>query len=47
MTTPPILHAHGVSIRVVPLYLPDELKAAVTVPPKLTYRNGPMLNLAN
>jgi hypothetical protein len=43
MTTRPILHAHGDPIRVVPLYLPDELKAAATVPPKLTFRNGPML----
>jgi hypothetical protein len=38
-----VLHAHGDPIRVVPLRLPDELKAAAAVPPDLTYRNGPLL----
>jgi len=40
---------HGDSIRVVPLYVPDEIKAVAhaapgTPPPDLTYRNGPLLS---
>jgi len=44
MTTHQILPAHSDSIRIVPLYLPDQLRAAPAVPPQLTYRNGPMLS---
>ncbi len=44
MTTREVLPAHSDSIRIVPLYLPDELKAAPAVPPQLTYRNGAMLS---
>jgi hypothetical protein len=38
-----VLHAHGDPIRVVPLRLPDELRAAPAAPPQLTFRNGPLL----
>jgi len=44
MTTREVLPAHSDSIRIVPLYLPDELKAAPAVPPQLTFRNGAMLS---
>ena len=41
-----IYPAHGDPIRVVPLNVPQELigdKAAPTVAPQLTYRNGPLI----
>ena len=44
MPTREVLPAPGDLIRIVPLYLPDDLKAAPTVPPQLTYRNGPILS---
>ena len=44
MPTREVLPAPGDLIRIVPLYLPDDLKAAPTVPPQLTYRNGPLLS---
>ena len=43
-SVPSILPAHGDSIRVVPLHLPDEMAAAPATPPKLTYRGGPLLS---
>jgi hypothetical protein len=44
MTTRQVSYAHGDSIRVVPLHLPDEMKVAPAVPPHLSYRNGPLLS---
>lgn len=44
MTTRHVLYAHGDPIRVVPLRLPEELQVAPSVPPQLTYRNGPLLS---
>jgi len=44
MTTRQVLHAHGDPIRVVPLRLPEEMKAAAATPPQLTFRNGPLLS---
>jgi hypothetical protein len=35
--------AHGDSIRVVPLRLPDEMLAAPAAAPQLTYRGGPLI----
>src|SRR6266700_146740 len=44
MTTRQVLYAHGDPIRVVPLALPEELKAAAATPPQLTFNNGPLLS---
>ena len=38
-----ILAARGDAIRIVPLRLPEEMLAGPSVPPKLTYRGGPLL----
>lgn len=42
---PMVLAGPGDSIRIVPLYVPEEVMklTAGTVPPKLTYRGGPLL----
>ena len=38
-----VLAARGDAIRVVPIQLPDELITAPAVPPRLTYRGGPLM----